>query len=66
MYPGAMYWWKRARHGGCGGEADCGPAGAGAWAGGPGGEGRWAHGGGDWGEGGGAFGVRRLVFVAFS
>lgn len=65
MYPGAMFWWKRARHGGCGGEADCGPAGASAWASGPGG-GRWAHGGGDWGDGGGAFGVRRpLRFLAY-
>jgi Spy/CpxP family protein refolding chaperone len=67
MYPGAMYWWKRARHGGCGGEADCGPAGAGPW-GGPGAEGHWAHGGGDWGDGagGGGFGVRRpLRFLAY-
>ncbi len=66
MHPGAMYWWKRARHGSCGEEANCGPAGASPW-GGPGGfEGRWAHGGGDDGIGGGSFGVRRpLRFLAY-
>ncbi len=68
MYPGSMWWWKRAR-GGCGpgAEAGCGPSEA--HFGGP----RWAHGpGGDWGEGlgggfgGGTFGVRRpLRFLAY-
>jgi len=65
MYPGMMYWWKHARHGGeCGAEAGCGPrAGHGGW----GWEGRWA-GGADEGElgGGGWFGVRRpLRFLAY-
>ena len=65
MYPGAMYWWKRAHFGGCGDEVAYGPDGMGPSAGHAGH--RWAHGGGDWGDGigGGAFGVRRpLRFLA--
>src|SRR3954466_15263827 len=63
MYPGMMWWWKRARRHGCGGEAhyEGGESGPG-WQAGP-----WGHHGGsdDFG-GGGAFGVRRpLRFLAY-
>ncbi len=60
MYPGMMWWWKRARRHGCEGEG----AAAYGW---PGVReaGGWHHGGDDFG-GGGAFGVRRpLRFLAY-
>jgi Spy/CpxP family protein refolding chaperone len=62
MYPGMLWWWKRARRHGCG---------EGSWAheGGESGgsqAGGWHHGGGDDFGGGGAFGVRRpLRFLAY-
>ena len=59
MYPGMMWWWKRAQRHGCGGEGAF--AGEAGWQAGP-----WQHGGGDDFGGGGAFGVRRpLRFLAF-
>ncbi|MHB8418231.1 MAG: Spy/CpxP family protein refolding chaperone [Myxococcales bacterium] len=66
MYPGSMWWWKRARAGcGPGAEAECGSSAEDFF------RHRWAHGGHggpDFGEGfgGGGFGVRRpLRFLAF-
>ena len=59
MHPGMMWWWKRARRHGCGGEGAY--AGEESWHAGP-----WRHGGGDDFGGGGAFGVRRpLRFLAY-
>jgi Spy/CpxP family protein refolding chaperone len=68
MYPGMMWWWKRARrHHGCGENAE-------AFSGGHGGEGWHAQGwghhghghGGPGDDGGGHFGVRRpLRFLAY-
>lgn len=62
MYPGMMWWWKRAQRRGCGGEGAF--AGEAGWQAGP-----WHHGGpgsGDDFGGGGAFGVRRpLRFLSY-
>ncbi len=59
MHPGMMWWWKRARRHGCGGEGA--HAGEEGWQ-----AGSWRHGGGDDFGGGGAFGVRRpLRFLAY-
>jgi Spy/CpxP family protein refolding chaperone len=60
MYPGMLWWWKRARRHGCGEGAHEGGESGGWNAGG------WHHGGGDDFGGGGAFGVRRpLRFLAY-
>jgi Spy/CpxP family protein refolding chaperone len=65
MHPGMIWWWKRARMHGCGGEAHAGD-GEDGWQAGPWGHHRGGGGGGDDFGGGGAFGVRRpLRFLAY-
>ena len=69
MYPGMLHWWRRHRHGGCGGEAHAGEGG------GPGEHEEGHHGFHGWRAGwrgggdefgGGPFGVRRpLRFLAY-